>query len=274
MGRQVFSLSEQAQELIETLNRYLDMLHYSRGRAEKTPVALDNALMKINSALMQLIEARPAKRKKRGRGRSGGTTLMETSPDQRKGYDLAYKYYEEKNYKSAIPLFQDFVKQYPKSELTPLALYYEGESYYLDRFYVEGIECLERADMDFPGTNGGNLAKDKLAEIRRDARDVIRQAVNYHLRDVRFCLDDSFNIVPAGSKFQEHRIWALSAFLMRDLEKAPRLRRCEHIRGTKRCPYLFWAKTRNNRRFCDDPICKKELTREKVQAHRLTKTKK
>lgn len=65
-------------------------------------------------------------------------------------FNLAYNDYLNGQYDLALTEFQQFLKDFPSTSLTPQAHYWIGEAYYSKKDYVRAIEAFERVIRDYP----------------------------------------------------------------------------------------------------------------------------
>ena len=68
-------------------------------------------------------------------------------------YAAAYETFKEGKYEKARVEFQDFLKQYPKTEYSANAQFWIGECYYLDQKYEKAILEYEKVVKNYPDTN-------------------------------------------------------------------------------------------------------------------------
>ncbi len=68
-------------------------------------------------------------------------------------YSAAYEAYKDGNYFESRKKFEDFLKLYPKDDLSDNALYWISESYYSEKNYQKSIEVLQRLLNDYPYGN-------------------------------------------------------------------------------------------------------------------------
>lgn len=65
-------------------------------------------------------------------------------------YDQAFQALKELRYADAAGAFQDFIDNYPESDLADNANYWLGESYYVTRNYEIALDVFQRLVRDFP----------------------------------------------------------------------------------------------------------------------------
>ena len=68
-------------------------------------------------------------------------------------YAAAYETFKEGKYEKARIEFQNFLKQYPKTEYSANAQFWIGECYYLDQKYEKAILEYEKVVKNYPDTN-------------------------------------------------------------------------------------------------------------------------
>ena len=80
-------------------------------------------------------------------------------------FRFAYKVFLKGNYDRASIEFQRFVKHYPSTTLTPQALYYLGQSYYVQQQYDPAKQALEHMVSTYPNNKYRIQALNKLGHI-------------------------------------------------------------------------------------------------------------
>jgi tol-pal system protein YbgF len=68
----------------------------------------------------------------------------------RRDYEMAWRDFGQKDYRSAATRFKDFVKKYPRSKLSDSAQYYVGESHYALREFEQAIVEFEAVRSRYP----------------------------------------------------------------------------------------------------------------------------
>ena len=68
-------------------------------------------------------------------------------------YETAYGYLLQQNYASAQAGFTDFLKTYPRDPLAPNALYWLGESHYVQRNYADAAEAFDLVVYSYSSSN-------------------------------------------------------------------------------------------------------------------------
>lgn len=63
--------------------------------------------------------------------------------DPKQSYEQAYGYLLQQNYGAAQAGFTDFLKTYPRDSLVPNALYWLGETHYVQRNYADAAEAFD-----------------------------------------------------------------------------------------------------------------------------------
>ena len=85
-----------------------------------------------------------------------------TGGDPKQLYERAYGYLLQQDYTSAQAGFCDFLKRYPKDSLAPNALYWLGETHYVQRNFVDAAEAF-----DLVVTTYGTSSKAPEAQLKR-----------------------------------------------------------------------------------------------------------
>lgn len=71
------------------------------------------------------------------------TAALNPSEDPKAAYEAAYGHMLQQNYGAAQAGFGDFLKRFPTHALVPNALYWLGESYYVQRNYSDAAEAFD-----------------------------------------------------------------------------------------------------------------------------------
>ena len=71
-------------------------------------------------------------------------------PNEKKAYDDALKAFQAGSLKKADESFTAFIAKYPKSQYTPLALYWSGNSKYANKAYAGAISQLQSLIKNYP----------------------------------------------------------------------------------------------------------------------------
>jgi len=76
---------------------------------------------------------------------AGGVAAVEPARagDPKQAYEQAYGYLLQQDYSAAQAGFTDFLKAYPRDSLTPNALYWLGETHYVQRNYADAAEAFD-----------------------------------------------------------------------------------------------------------------------------------
>lgn len=82
-----------------------------------------------------------------------------------KAFRPAYTDFVKGNYGLAIEGFRQFIKDYPKSSLTPQAYYYLGEAYYQSGSYTSAVQAFETLRRNYPNSRHVAAALFKLGLI-------------------------------------------------------------------------------------------------------------
>jgi tol-pal system protein YbgF len=92
--------------------------------------------------------------------------VLQTPPanagDEKGDYDQAFNALKDGRYAESARRFQAFISQYPRSELTPNAFYWLGESYYVTQNYPISLDTFQKLLAQFPN---GQKAPDALLKI-------------------------------------------------------------------------------------------------------------
>lgn len=78
---------------------------------------------------------------------------IETPTDSQAMYDQAYSAFKRQQFPQARALFEKFLAAYPKSELVDNAQYWIGSSYYKEQKYEEAIDALDNVIKQSPKGN-------------------------------------------------------------------------------------------------------------------------
>ncbi len=82
--------------------------------------------------------------------------------DAKSSYDQAFAALKDGRYAESARRFQQFIQQYPASELTPNAYYWLGESYYVTQNYAISMDTFHKLLAQFPDSQ---KAPDALLKI-------------------------------------------------------------------------------------------------------------
>ncbi len=85
-----------------------------------------------------------------------------TAGNPKQLYEAAYGYLLQQDYGAAQAGFSDFLKRYPKDSLAPNALYWLGESHYVQKNYADAAEAFDLVTASF-----GSSAKAPDAQLKR-----------------------------------------------------------------------------------------------------------
>ncbi|HML44227.1 MAG TPA: tol-pal system protein YbgF [Hyphomicrobium zavarzinii] len=92
-----------------------------------------------------------------GGGATGGNQLAAVDPaaagNPKQLYETAYGHLLQQDYGAAQAGFRDFLKSYPQDPLAPNALYWLGESHYVQRNYADAAEAFDLVISAY-GTSG------------------------------------------------------------------------------------------------------------------------
>ena len=76
-----------------------------------------------------------------------------TNPaDEKSAYDQAFNALKDGRYAESARRFQAFIDQYPRSELTPNAYYWLGESYYVTQNYPISLNTFQKLLAQYPNS--------------------------------------------------------------------------------------------------------------------------
>ena len=94
---------------------------------------------------------------------SGSPPPVAASPeDAKSAYDQAFAALKDGRYAESARRFQQFIQQYPTSDLTPNAYYWLGESYYVTQNYPISLDTFRKLLSQFPDSQ---KAPDALLKI-------------------------------------------------------------------------------------------------------------
>ena len=72
--------------------------------------------------------------------------------DEKSAYDQAFNALKDGRYAESARRFQGFIDQYPRSELTPNAYYWLGESYYVTQNYPISLNTFQKLLAQYPNS--------------------------------------------------------------------------------------------------------------------------
>jgi tol-pal system protein YbgF len=84
-----------------------------------------------------------------------GVEMAELAPvgNPKQLYEAAYGYLLQQDYGNAQAGFSDFLKRYPQDSLAPNALYWLGETHYVQRKYVDAAEAFDLVTASFASSS-------------------------------------------------------------------------------------------------------------------------
>src|SRR6185295_1362410 len=90
-----------------------------------------------------------------GAGEAMDTTVVRSPvgtgrPSPSELYDMSYADYTKGRYALAIQGFQDYLDEYPNTDLSDNALYWIGESYYAQKKYKEAVANFAKLMKQYP----------------------------------------------------------------------------------------------------------------------------
>jgi tol-pal system protein YbgF len=85
-----------------------------------------------------------------------------SSANPKQLYETAYGYLLQQDYSAAQAGFADFLKRFPKDSLAPNALYWLGETHYVQRNYADAAEAFDLVTGSF-----GSSTKAPDAQLKR-----------------------------------------------------------------------------------------------------------
>ena len=94
--------------------------------------------------------------------------------DVQSAYDSAFASLRSGQYEQAVSQFEDFLRRYPDSTLTPDAYYWLGESYYVLRRFEQAQQIFLTLGADFPRSDKLPDAMLKLGYIYSETGDIPR----------------------------------------------------------------------------------------------------
>jgi tol-pal system protein YbgF len=97
-------------------------------------------------------------------GPSGTTSSTDTSgfATPREHYNYAFRLLNQTKYQDAADAFEDFTKKYPKDQLVGNAYYWQGETYYIRRDYINAADMFRQGFETLPD---GPKAADNLLKL-------------------------------------------------------------------------------------------------------------
>lgn len=125
---------------LSQLSGQIDQLEAS---LEDTNYRLDQLSKQISAVIQQLTAASA------GVGPSPGTSTAPVS-DPRAMYDAAYSDYLRGNYDLAVSGFEQYLANFPDTDLADNAAYWIGESYFSHGRYNDAVQEFDRILTDFP----------------------------------------------------------------------------------------------------------------------------
>ena len=131
----LYNLVEDQKKTIRDLTERLEQAEYKLKQNEEK-------LERINQDLafrLNELENKPA------------VILDKTSPKER--YDYAYSLLKKNDYKQAEEQFLEFLKDFENSELRPNALYWLGETYYVQGLYSQAVGQFADVLQKYPKSN-------------------------------------------------------------------------------------------------------------------------
>ena len=108
---------------------------------------IDMVMERINKLSMQLAETKTRVESLDNPRRGVGSVSPEAL------YNSAHGDYLKGNYDLAREGFQEYVNNYPETELSDNALYWIGETYYKDRQFAEAVDAFDRVIQVYPKGN-------------------------------------------------------------------------------------------------------------------------
>ena len=105
---------------------------------------IDMVMDRINKLSMQLAETKTQVESLDNPRRAGGSVSPEAL------YNSAYGDYLKGNYDLARDGFQEYINNYPETELSDNALYWIGETYYGLRNFAEAVDAFDRVIQVYP----------------------------------------------------------------------------------------------------------------------------
>ena len=146
---------------IEQLEHKLDQLQRTQASAVQTPAPQPS----MAPSGTVVIEEAPPSRPQQQAAVPSAPPVAETyprtgapsvSPDaqgkntEQLEFDRGFNLMQQKKYEAARKEFQGFVSKFPKSDLEESALYYVGESYFLEKHYEEAIKAFQQVVDKYP----------------------------------------------------------------------------------------------------------------------------
>jgi tol-pal system protein YbgF len=159
------SVSQQTQQLLKSNADTGVKLNELTSKMEQLEAKLEDTNRRLSQLSQQIAETQGDLARLRS---SGGTTSgppvkpegAETAlrsptgaPSPSEVYDTAYGDYAKGRYALAIQGFQDYLKAYPKTDLSDDAQYWIGESHYAQKNYKEAVADFDKLLKDWPKSN-------------------------------------------------------------------------------------------------------------------------
>lgn len=113
--------------------------------------SIEARLKELNDKIMKLSEQKPLPRQEPEESQKTerlSEEKMEGAP--LKAYEEAYNLFKEKKYKESRDRFNNFLKDFPKSELADNAQFWIGETYYAEKDFESAILAYENVIKNFP----------------------------------------------------------------------------------------------------------------------------
>lgn len=114
--------------------------------------------------------------------------LSETSaPDkEEKLFEAAYELYDDASYKEAVKEYENFLKEYPDSELVDDCYLYMGHCYDQLKLYNKAINTLSKVITDYPDTNSVPRACFRIATIYSDRLNSKDSSYIYYAKCIEY----------------------------------------------------------------------------------------
>lgn len=110
--------------------------------------SLEAKVKELNDKLVRLTTEKPSQKVEEEK--ASEKALKEKSGEPLKLYEQAYELYKEKKYKEARDRFNNFLKDFPKSDLADNAQFWIGETYYAEKDFEGAILSYEMVIKNYP----------------------------------------------------------------------------------------------------------------------------
>jgi tol-pal system protein YbgF len=163
------SVSQQTQQLLKSNADTGVKLNELTSKMEQLEAKLEDTNRRLSQLSQQIAETQGDLARLRSSGTASGPPVKPGSagpegadsalrpstgaPSPSDLYDTAYGDYSKGRYALAIQGFQDYLKAYPKTDLSDDAQYWIGESHYAQKSYKEAVADFDKLLKDWPKSN-------------------------------------------------------------------------------------------------------------------------